>query len=529
MSDYPANATQPWGDGFNLSDSDIDFVNNLLLEEGVPMASEPLAVAIIRERLQAEAKRRARLGPEDMVYLPRNAYHVGQRLVFPTLGFIHGTVMSIRPGENPEAGPFEVIRVQGEDGEREFAARLENHHLNTIPLETMLGANDRSPEEILQEHGKSILQTIELKLSKDADIVKIGGRWFPRSLLTDISHGQLNLAEAVLDVAQGGPLPTSALLEHVELPANVDPRLAAFSLEYALYRDERFEVVVLEGVMAWFLRRLEPPEVMFPPRRLACEPAPAGRFHLSEPLLALERELDDEWGTPSEPEGEVHEVTLILDFPHWRVGALPLTPRLGKIFPHAHEATRIRFEFVDGETAERFPGWVVTPFRYIFGLAEWYPKKGLLPGGMLHIREGSNPGEIIVEAASRKPAREWIRTASASASGRLAFTMQKQAVAVNYDELSVIAVDDPRSIDDLWLRLEEQKNPLERLEADVFRELAKLNPQSTVHARTLYGAINVVRRTPPAPIFSELMERPYYFHMGDLYYRFDEGQWTENR
>jgi hypothetical protein len=529
VSDYPANASQPWGDGFNLSDSDIDFVNNLLLEEGAPMASEPLAVAIIRERLQTEAKRRARLGPEDTIYLPRNAYHVGQRLVFPTLGFIHGTVMSIRPGENPQVGPFEVIRVQEEDGEREFAARLENHRLNTIPLETMLGASDRSPEQILREHGESILQTIELKLSKDTDIVKIGGRWFPRSLLIEISHGHLNLAEAVLDVAQGGPLPTSALLEHIELPRNVDPRLAAFSLDYALYRDERFEEVGVAGEMAWFLRRLEPAEVMFPPRRLACEPTPAGRSRLSEPLLTLERELDDEWGTPAEPEGEVHEATRILDFPHWRVGALPLTPRLAKIFPHAHEATRIRFEFVDRETAERFPGWVVTPFRYVYGLAEWYPKKGLLPGGILQIREGDNPGEIVLEAATRKPAREWIRTASASPNNRLTFTMQKQAVAVNYDELSVIAVDDPRSIDDLWLRLEEQKNPLERLVADVFRELAKLNPQSTVHARTLYGAINVVRRTPPGPIFTELMERPYYSHMGDLYYRFDEGQWTENR
>jgi hypothetical protein len=529
VSDYPANASQVWGDGFTLSDSDIDFVNNLLLEEGAPMSSEPMALAVIRERLQTEAKHRARLDPEDTIYLPRNAYRVGQRVVFPTLGFIHGTVTSIRPGENPETGPFEVIRVQAEGGEREFASRLENHRLNTIPLELLLGASDRSPEQILQEHGESVLRVLETRLSKNADIVKIAGLWFPRSLLVDISHGHLNLAEAVLDVAQGGPLPTSALLEHLELPQNVDPRLAAFSLEYALYRDERFEEVGPAGEMAWFLRRLEPPEVMFPPRRLACDPAPSGLSRLSEPLQTLERELDDEWGIVAEPEAGIREATLILDFPHWRVGALPLTPKLGNIFPHAHQATHIRFEFTDRETGERFPGWVVAPFRYVFGLAEWYPKKGLLPGGMLRIVAGDNPGEIVLEAGTRKPAREWIRTASASANNRLTFSMQKQAVAVNFDELSVIAVDDPRSIDELWLRLDEQKIPLERLVADVFRELAKLNPQSTVHARTLYCAINVVRRTPPGPIFTELMEKPYYSHMGDLYYRFDEGQWTENR
>ncbi len=128
---------------------------------------------------------------------------------------------------------------------------------------------------------------------------------------------------------------------------------------------------------------------------------------------------------------------------------------------------------------------------------------------------------------AKKPRCGSNRTASASATHRLTFAMQKQAVAVNYDQLSVIAIDDPRAIDDLWLRLEEQKNPLERLEADVFRELAKLNPQSTVHARTLYGAVNVVRRTAARSRYlEELMNRPYYSHMGDLYYRFDEGQWT---
>jgi hypothetical protein len=84
-------------------------------------------------------------------------------------------------------------------------------------------------------------------------------------------------------------------------------------------------------------------------------------------------------------------------------------------------------------------------------------------------------------------------------------------------------------VDEVWLRLEEGKTTLRSLVADVFRELAKLNPQSTVHARTLYHAVNVVRRLPPAPIFTELAQQPCYIHVGDLYYRFEEAQWTENR
>lgn len=529
MADYPSSAPSIGGDTFILNDSDIEFINNLLLEEGAPMESERLAVAVIRERLQNEAKQRAKLSPDDTIYIPRQACRVGQQLVFPLLGFIRGPVISIRPGENPAVGAFEVVKVQVDGSEREFASRLENHPLNGIPLETLMGGGERTPDQIFAEQRAAILSAIQERLGESPEIAKIADRWFPRSLLAEISHGQLNLAEAVLDVAGGGPLPTSALLEHLELPAHVDPRLAAFSLDYALYQDERFEEVGPAGEMAWFLKRLEPPEVTFPPRRLAYAKDPSAPPALTEPLRILVRDLEDEWGPGENSPEDTGEVSLILSFPHWRVGTLPLNPRLFSIFPQAHQATRIRFEFIDAESGERFPGWVVTPYRFVYGLADWYSKKGLLPGGILRIRKGEAPGVILLSAATRRPAREWVRTATAANSSRLAFTMQKQAVAVDYDEQSVIAVDDPRAVDELWLRMNEQKNPLETVIADIFRELAKLNPQSTVHARTLYAAVNVIRRVPPAPVFAELLKRPYYSHVGDLYYRFDEAKWTENR
>jgi hypothetical protein len=450
--DHPANATQSVGEAFTINDTEIEFIKNVLLEEGAPMESEHLAVAVIRERLQNDAKRRARLSPDDMVYLPRHAYQVGQKLVFPLLGFARGTVRAVRAGENQELGSFEVVKVQTEGGEREFAARLENHKLNTIPLETLMGGGERSPEDLFAENEAAWIDALESQLAESPDIAKIADRWFPSSLLIDISPGHLNLAEAVLDVAGGGPLPTSALLEHLELSANADPRLAAFSLEHALYQDERFEEVGPAGEMAWFLKRLEPPEVIFPPRRLAYEKEALSFPELSGPLQELMYQLEDEWSESEKAANDPGEVTLILSFPHWRVGTLPLNPTLAAVFPHAHQATRIRFEFVDAESGERFPGWVVTPFRFVFGLAEWYPQKGLLPGGILRIRKGEKAGEIVLDAATRRPAREWVRTATASTNNHLTFTMQKQAVAVEYDELSVIAVDDPHAVDELWLR-----------------------------------------------------------------------------
>jgi hypothetical protein len=61
--------------------------------------------------------------------------------------------------------------------------------------------------------------------------------------------------------------------------------------------------------------------------------------------------------------------------------------------------------------------------------------------------------------------------------------------------------------------------PFERLVINMVRELAKLNPQSHVHASELYAAINVVRRCPPAPLLALLASSPALAHVGDLHFR----------
>ena len=88
--------------------------------------------------------------------------------------------------------------------------------------------------------------------------VRIASRWFPRTLLLDVNTGHLNLAEAVLDMAAGEPLPTEALMKDIELPAGINSKLAEFSLNYALQEDPRFDEVGPRGQVLWCLERLEP-------------------------------------------------------------------------------------------------------------------------------------------------------------------------------------------------------------------------------------------------------------------------------
>ena len=510
---------------FEVEDSDLEFIYNLLMEREKPLTSGEMAKALLDERLRRLEIQASRAPvPEQALYCPAGEYSVGELLVFPALGRLSGRVVGLRPGENPELGDFEVIQVELEPNgpRREFAARLKHHSLNEVETGPPAEAEAVTPQAILEKFGRLIQSKLEDRLARTQDIVRIAGRWFPRALLAEINPGHLNLAEAVLDVGDGGPLPTRALLEHVELPPSVDPLLAEFSLDYALQEDERFDEVGPAGQVLWFLRRLEPPEVLYPPPRLAYSELPHDRHVLTDELLRLERELDDEFSPLEPPDRPAEEVVLPLLFPHWRVGALPLNSSLLPLFPTAYEAPRIRFILADGHSGEEFPGWVVRNERYVSGLDEWYRKYDVPAGGLIRVRRGRTPGQVIVEVADRRRRSEWIRTASVSEGTQIGFTMLKQPVGASYDDRMIVGLVDPVALDDAWLRGEQHRMPIERLVGYVFRELAKLNPQSAVHAQALYSGVNVIRRAPPAPIFAELVIRPQYVHVGDLYWRLGE-------
>jgi hypothetical protein len=185
------------------------------------------------------------------------------------------------------------------------------------------------------------------------------------------------------------------MIQHIELPESIDPLLARFSLDYALQEDERFDEVGPAGKISWFLRRLEPPEVLYPPPRLEYEERSYDRDLLTEPLLEQEASLNDEFSPVEPPTEDVEEVEIALLFPHWRVGALPLSARLGKLFPTAYEAPRIRFQLIDGHSEETFPGWVVREQGYVFGLDDWYRKYEVPAGGLVRVRKGEAPAGTL--------------------------------------------------------------------------------------------------------------------------------------
>jgi len=516
---------EDYWDTFELQDVDIEFLYNYLLESETPLTPPELTELLVEERIRREKQsieQQRSSGGE--IYLPKNRYEVDQVLVFPAMSWRRGRVVGLRDGYNPEIGQFDVIQVDFDSGDiREYAANLEEHRLN-LPPDIEEDDESLNPETILHQYRDDLMAKIEEGLEANDDFVRIAGRWFPRALLVDVNVGHLNLAEAVLDMAGGGPLPTAELLKQVELTSNVNPRLLEFSLDLALQEDERFDEVGPAGEVLWYLRRLEPREVLETPQYLLYDEIDYDRGLLTKEMLALEKELGDELSPQEYPQEPPAEVEVCLIFPHLRAGTLPLSPRLYHLFPTAYEAPRIRFTLVDGKNGEKFPAWVVREKHYVYGLKEWYAENNLMPGSLIRVQQGEQPGEVIIHSGSRRSTRDWVRTVLVGSDGGLVFAMLKQIVSSNYDERMVIAVPDPEAIDQVWEQMLKQHPPFERVVVNTVRELAKLNPQSHVHASELYAAINVIRRCPPGPILALLASRPWFAHVGDLHFRYVDSE-----
>jgi len=509
-----------WGSSFLVTNDDVDHLLNLFFEDELPRADDELALALVRYRCQREESAVSRELAKGMLYQPKNVYEAGQLLVFPALDYTVGRVTAVRAGNNPEAGAFQVIRVQF-DGqpEREFAANFPYaHRLNEETAGTMpqdAGAL-RSPEDLYHLYGKAVHTRLVAALEQRADFVLLFGKWFPTGLLADVNIGHLNLAEAVLDMNGGGPLPTADLLRDVGLPREINRQLQEFSLNYALYKDERFDEVGPAGEVLWFLRRLEPPEVLYPPRRLNYSPVTYRRELLDPALLRAEVDLVDEYSELPKSDERPDEVTFALTFPHRRVGTLPLTPDTTSFFPTGR-TRRIRFLFEDARSGQRWPGWVVREHHYVSGLDTWYEANDVPVGGWVQLSRSDEPGVVIVDLQSRRPKREWVRMAAVK-DGKLSFEMLKRQMTCEYDEQMVIALDSPAAVDDLWVRTEEQERPLADLIGELFPPLARLSPQGTVHAKTLYSAVNLLRRIPPGPLFAELALHTSFRPVGDGYW-----------
>jgi len=509
----------------DITKDDIEFIYTYLLEKETPHPSDQLAKALIIERMRIEHETlKAKQLKNGKIYMPKLEFEIGDKVQFPAKNWLSGKVVEIRSGKNPEYSNFDVMTVELENGKtQQFAANLEDHQLNQISS-AIKEVTDDDHNLTFENYGMAIIAKLEKKLEENKDLVRIGENWFPKSLLIDFNVGHLNLAEAVLDMNDGGPLAVDSLIEQIDIESDDSTELVRFSLNYALQQDPRFDDVGASGKVEWFLNRLEPEYVREIPLQLQYKPIDYDRALLSKDMIKVEQRIDDELIEPLPefgPKIPKKEVTIVLSYPHWRVGSIPLTPSTRPFFPTALESPRVKVTFIDAN-GERISAWVVRPFNYVYGLRNWFEELELIPGSIIKIKPGNKPGEVHIEAEKKRSNREWIRTLLIGADGGVVYATLKQTITADFNERMVISVPATEALDQLWEARSTNPRSIEDVVINTMNELGKLNPQGNVHAIELYAAVNCIYRCPPGLVFSILATNPEFTPVGDLYYHLSE-------
>ena len=524
MLQRPTQTAAFWRDQFEVTADDTEFLYQLILEKQQPIPLEKLATALIEEYLRRENTRIAQELSKGAIYMPQKRYKTGEHVVFPALEFAVGEVLRVRPGQNPEHGDFEVIQVRfGEQQKlREFAAHLQSpHRLNQLDSERML--RDRallSAAEIYQLYQTEIEESLLFALEEgpgQAAFVEVNDAWLLADLLAEVPVGQLNIAEALIEM-QSRPLSVDQLLEEVEVDQNVSHAMRVTSLNYALGQDARFTLLNTRTGSLWFLRRLEPAEVQSTPLLLRYRPTPYNRSLLSVQMLQLEWELDDEWGESNlsrEAPAAAPSISLLLTYPHRRHGTLPLSSRTSSFFPQAaHGVSPVTL--VDGRWGTRYDGWVVHEGRYVAGLAKWMEAHQIPTGAFITVERSPTTQEVVIDFRTRRPKREWARIALADLDhNALIFEMNKVQVACEYDETLIVVEQNLEALDQLARQVAQNSLTVAQIVAQITPELIKLNPQGTVHAKSVYSAANMLVRTPPGPVFFALLSNRRFRDAGN--------------
>jgi hypothetical protein len=523
--------------GFSPTDEDIEYVRDLIVESGRPMAARELSRSVVYRRVHRERARIRELMDRGRFYRPSDAYEQGQELIFPALDFATGVVEGKRPGHWPGHGDFSVITVRFDDGTRDFAAGFaEPHKLN----ESFDKADDQgeslSPESIFDRFGGVVPEALERALLTSAaqGFVQYDHRWFLRDLMPDVHVGYLNLAEAVVEVAWESsiqaeesqrPLNTDDILTQVDLQGSFARDVARFALDLALSADPRFVDVGSQDEHLWLLRRLIPPHMLEVPVRLRYEPVQFSVEAIPTEALNLVWGVADELSTmAAAAEGRAggqQQVEFVLSYPHRRAGTLPLTPAIAGLLPQRSEGLGV-ITLLDEANGERLTVWISHGEHYVASLGDWYDRHQIPAGAYIALARTGKPDTFAISYRSKKRTqREYVR-ANIPQNGRLSFEIRRQPMSVEFDETMVMVDDNTEATDQLWREMAANPRPISELLLETFAELAKLSPQGTVHFNTLYTAINVVRRCPPEPILAELSLDWRYVGVGSGYYAMDE-------
>ena len=83
--------------------------------------------------------------------------------------------------------------------------------------------------------------------------------------------------------------------------------------------------------------------------------------------------------------------------------------------------------------------------------------------------------------------------------------MNKLQVGCEYDEQIIVAETEKEPLDTLRKQMQDNNTPLTTIVEQVMLELARLSSTGSVHAKSVYSGVNMVRRATPGLVFYSMI------------------------
>jgi hypothetical protein len=525
MNQRVFQTTDFWQKQFQVTDEAIEGLYNIILETGEPMSIDKVGLFFVKHTLEEEERKLRSELEQGKPYSPQQSFTVNDKIVFSHLDYAVGTVVNTRPGYNPKDGDFTVLEVVFEEQNgllAEFAADLKSPHalLNTNN-HRLASDNTALVQKTYGQFQYIVRPKIEAVLSKNENFVEFNHDWFLADFLVEVQEGLLNIVDAAIDI-NGAPLNVDALIEHIELQGNGKiTETMRFSVNHCLAGDDRFENVGTDDNILWYLNRLKPTQVTQFPRRLRNGEQSFDINLLDDEQRALLVEIDDET-TPSEYaksfDPEANSVVLVLNYPHRRLGTLPVVPAIRHLLPQADDRL-LALQLIDGQTGDSILAWYVSQWNYIWGLEAWYAKYKLPVGAVISLTKTDDPLKLIIDFIPQRTVQEYVRVALVR-NNQLTFEIRKRRLSCKYDELMIVGEEGSEGIDALWEKVERDKLTVYDLLGQMLPELMRLTAQGAVHIKTIYSAINILKRCSPGLLMQELITHDTFVSMGHGYWTY---------
>lgn len=526
MKPLVAQSPEFWQTTFQFTSQDAEELQHQILEQGHPLGIDDIGLARVKSVVERERATMWAELTQGKTYRPDLDYDIGDRLIFSHFDFAMGTVINKRDGYHPDEDQFTVIDVEFDTPSRRQAKFVTNlqrpHALSADDGQSLdVATNEAEARAIYQQNYYTIRSQIDHRLRQHPAFVEFNHHWFIIDLMVPVEDGLLNIVDAAIDI-NGAPLNVDNLIEQMELQDGEQISDATrFSVNYCLQNDERFENVGSEEVVLWYLLRLKPAEVLQMPFRLHDVQFAFNSSILNDDQKSFLATIEDD-ATPvdfvnsSDPQADTGRIAL--NYAYWQAGIIPVVPTIEYLLPEASRSL-IYLQLIDGRSGDVVSAWYTPDFNYMAGLKPWLDKYNLPVGAFIILTKTDDPMKFVIDYQPRRLQQEWVRSVKVE-QDRLVFGMAKVQLACEYDELMIIIDEDINGLDRLAYKVQQEQISNHTLLRQIFPELMKLTSQGAVHIKTLYSALNLVKRCPPGPLLETLVTEAAFEEIGHGYWTY---------